>query len=84
MRDFIIQTDHVTEAVKPDLDLVDKKNRTCKIIDFAVPGNSRIEQNEREDSKVSRSKEGVTKNLECGIEDYTISCGMFRRYIPIW
>ena len=42
MWDFSIQTDHVIEAQRPDLVLVDKKERTCKIIDFAVPGDSRI------------------------------------------
>ena len=36
--DFCIQTDHVIEAQRPDLVLVDKKERICKIIDFAVPG----------------------------------------------
>ena len=28
--------------------VVDKKKRTCKIIDFAVPGDIRIEENEKE------------------------------------
>ena len=84
MRDFNIQTDHVIEALKPDLVLVDKRNSTCKIIDFAVPGNSRIEEKEREDSKESRSKKGITKDLECGSEDYTINCALFRGYIPVW
>ena len=37
MWDFSIQTDHVIEARRPDLVLVDKKERSCKIIDFAVP-----------------------------------------------
>ena len=41
--DFSIQTDHVIEAWRPDLVVVDKKERSCKIIDFAVPGDSRIE-----------------------------------------
>ena len=36
MWDFSIQTDHVIEARRPDLVVVDK------IIDFAVPGDSRI------------------------------------------
>ena len=44
MRDFSIQTDHAIEA---DLVAVDKKERSCKIIDFAVPGDSRIEENEK-------------------------------------
>ena len=48
MWDFSIQTDHVIEARRPDLVIVDKKERTCKIIDFAVPGDSRIEEKEKE------------------------------------
>ena len=43
--DFSIQTDH--EARRPDLVVVDKKWKTCKIIDFAVPGDSRIEEKEK-------------------------------------
>ena len=27
--------------------VVDKKRRTCKIIDFAVPGDSRIEEKQK-------------------------------------
>ena len=42
--DFSIQSDHVIEARRPDLVLVDKKERICKIIDFAVLGDSRIEE----------------------------------------
>ena len=46
--DFIIQTDHVIEAEGPDLVVVDKKRRTCKIIDFAFPPDSMVEVKERE------------------------------------
>ena len=35
--DFSIQVDHVIEARKPNLVLVDKKRRTCKMIHFVVP-----------------------------------------------
>ena len=38
----------VVVARRPDLVVVDKKRRTCKIIDFAVPGDSRIEEKEKE------------------------------------
>ena len=48
MWDFSIQTDHVIEARRPDLVVVDKKERSCKIIDFAVPGYSRIEEKEKD------------------------------------
>ena len=48
MWDFSIQTDHVIEARRPDLVVVDKKERSCKIIDFAVLGDSRIEEKEKD------------------------------------
>ena len=46
--DFGIQTDHVMEARRPDLVVVDKKERSCKIIDFTVPRDSRIEEKEKD------------------------------------
>ena len=45
--DFSIQIDHVIEARRPDLVVIDKKERSCKITDFAVPGDSRIEEKEK-------------------------------------
>ena len=49
--DFSIQTDHIKEARRPDLVVVDKTRRTCKITDFAVPGDSRIEEKEKEETE---------------------------------
>ena len=46
MWDFSIQTD-VIKARRPDLVVVDKE-RSCKIIDFAVPGDRRIEEKEKD------------------------------------
>ena len=46
MWDFSIQTDHVIEVQRPDLVVVDKKERSCRIIDLAVPGGSRIVEKE--------------------------------------
>ena len=68
--DFSIQTDHIIEAQRSNLVVVDKKRRTCKI----------REEEEREDRKVSRSQKEVTEDLECETEDYTISCALFRCY----
>ena len=45
--DFSIQTDHIIEARRPNLVVVDKE-RSCKIIDFAIPGVSRIEEKEQD------------------------------------
>ena len=47
MWDFSIQT-NVIEARRPDSVVVDKKERSCKILDFAVPGDRRIEEKEKD------------------------------------
>ena len=46
--DFSIQTDHFKESRRPDLVVIDKKERSCKIIDFAVPADSRIEEKKKD------------------------------------
>ena len=48
MWDFSIQTGHVIETRRLDFVVVDKMRRTCEIIDFAVLGDSRIEEKEKE------------------------------------
>ena len=40
--DFNIQTDHLIPARKPDLIIINKKERTCKTVDFAVPADQGI------------------------------------------
>ena len=51
--DFNIQCDHVIESRRPDIVVVLKKERECKIMDIAVPGDCRIcEKKTREDRKV--------------------------------
>ena len=46
--DFNIQTDHLILARRPDLIIINKKKRTCKIVDFAVPADHRIKLKECE------------------------------------
>ena len=46
MWDFSIQTDHVIEARRPDLVVVDKKERGCKINDF--------EEKDKEKDKIEK------------------------------
>ena len=46
--DFAIQTDHVIQARRPDIIVMDKEMDHTWIIDIAVPGDSRIEEKERE------------------------------------
>ena len=62
MRDFSIQTDHIIEARKPNLVAVDKE-RSCKIIDSAIPRVSRIEEKEQ-DRKISRLRKGITEGTD--------------------
>ena len=46
--DFDIRTDHLISARRPDLIMINKKKRTCKIVDFAVPADHRIKLKECE------------------------------------
>ena len=46
--DFEIQTDHLIPARRPDLVLINKKKRTCHIVDFAVPADHRVKLKEIE------------------------------------
>ena len=46
--DFSIQTEIKIDHNKPDLVLLDKKRRTCYIIDVACPFDTRIEKKEKE------------------------------------
>ena len=39
---FNIQTDHLIPARRPDLIIINKRKRICKIVDFAVPADNRI------------------------------------------
>ena len=46
--DFEVETDHHIEARRPDLIIVDKERNTCQIVDFAIPGDHRVEMKEKE------------------------------------
>ena len=61
MWNLSIQTDHFIKIRRPDLVVVDKKRRTCKIIDFAVPGHSSIEKKGKE--KIERFQD-LRKELQ--------------------
>ena len=49
--DFEIQTDHLISARRQDLIIINKKKRTCKIVDFAVPAGHRVrlKENKKKD-----------------------------------
>ena len=46
--DFDIHTDHLISARRPDLIMINKKKRICKIVDFTVPADHRIKPKECE------------------------------------
>ena len=46
--DFNIHMDHLIPARRPDLIIINKKKRTCKIVDFAVPADHRLKLKECE------------------------------------
>ena len=52
IRDINIQCDHVIKARRPDLILVDKKAKSCFIVDVAIPGDCKI--HEKETKKIEK------------------------------
>ena len=60
--DFNIQTDHLIPARRPDLIIMNKKKkrkRICKIVDFAVPADHRInlKESEKKDKYLDLARE---------------------------
>ena len=46
--DVCIQCDHVIEARRPDIVIINKDDKTCLIVDIAIPGDSRLNEKEGE------------------------------------
>ena len=77
LSDFSIHADQVIEAQRPDLVVVDKRG-TCKIIDFAVPGDSRIEEKEKENiEKFQDIRKELQKIWNVGVK---ITWGLVKCY----
>ena len=57
--DFEIKTDHLIPARRPDLVLINKKERTCQLVDFAVPADHRVKlkENEKMDKYLDLARE---------------------------
>ena len=62
--DFNIQTDHLIPARRPDLIIIDKRKRICKIVDFVVPADHRI--NLKEGEKKDKYLDIATELKNCG------------------
>ena len=70
--DFDIQTDHLISARIPDLIIINKKKKICKIVDFAVPADHRIKlkESEKRDKYLDLVRE-LKKTMEHEGDDYT-------------
>ena len=57
--DFSIQTDHMIEARRPDVIVIDKETKFVRIIDFAIPYDTRVNAKEVEKIEKCRDKKGM-------------------------
>ena len=57
--DFNIQTDHLIPARRPDLIIINRKKKICKIVDFGVPVDHRIilKESEKKDKYLDFARE---------------------------
>ena len=64
--------DHLIPARRPDLIIINKKKRTCKIVDFAVPVDHRIKlkECEKKDKYLDLDRE-LKKTVEHAGDNYT-------------
>ena len=74
LRDFEIHTDHQISARQPDLIIINKKKRTCRIVDFAVLAGYRVKlkEHEKRDKYLNFDRE-LKKAEEHESDDYTNS-----------
>ena len=70
--DFHIQTDHLIPARRPDLIIINKNKRICKIVDFAVLADHRINLKEcaKKDKSLDHARE-LKKTVEHESDDRT-------------
>ena len=57
--DFKIQTDHLISTRRTDLVIINKKKRTCRIVNFAVPTDYRVKlkESEKKDKYLNLARE---------------------------
>ena len=69
---FEIQTNHLILARQPDLIIINKKERTRRIVDFAVPVDHRVKLNECEKrDKCHNLARELKKTVEYERDDHT-------------
>ena len=69
LRDFNIQTDHLIPARRPDRIIINKRKRICKIVDFTVPVDYRInlKESEKKDKYLDLAREKKLWNMNVTI-----------------
>ena len=67
----LLETDHEIEARRPGLGIIDKRGKSCQIIDVAVPEYGRVREKEDEKVEVPRSSERRSKNMGCEDKGYS-------------
>ena len=70
LENFEIQTDHLIPARRPDLVILNKKKKTCRIIDFAVPADLSENQKKQKQNKyldLARELKTTHKGLVIGL-----------------
>ena len=74
-----IQTDHLISARRPDLIIINKKKRTCKIVDFALPADHRIKlkESEKKDKYLDLAREFKKKLWNMKVMIIPIMIGAF-------
>ena len=55
--DFTVQTDHIIQARRPDMIVIDKETNKAQVIDFAIPHDSRVDSKEIE--KIEKNQDLV-------------------------
>ena len=76
--DFDIQTDYLVSARRPDLIIINKKKRDCKIVDFAVLADHRLKlkESEKKDKYLDLAR-GLKKLWNMNVTIIPIMIGAF-------
>ena len=66
------KTDHLMSTRQPDLIIINKRKRTCKIVDFAVPAHHRVKliESKNKDKYLDLTRE-LKKTVEHEGDNYT-------------
>ena len=72
--DYAIETDHQISAGRPDLIIFNKKERTCRIVGFAIPADHRVKSKKAKRGMGTATFPGNWKPVEYESNDYINWC----------